>query len=68
MAPHKFRIGQTVLFSQRAMPGVPRSHDGQESYKVMRLLPADGNFLQYRIKGAVRNQERIVTEDELRSF
>jgi hypothetical protein len=66
MHQHKFKVGQAVLFSQRAIIGVPRTPDEQESYNVLRLLPADGKYLQYRIKGAVLGQERMATEDELR--
>jgi hypothetical protein len=61
MATHKFKINQTLTFSQRRI-GNPT---GNQSCKVVRLLPLEGGELQYRIKCTYDNVERIVKESQL---
>jgi len=68
MSQHKFNVGQKVTFFQRAIGELPGSGDpvaSPEPYEVTRLLPAVGWEFQYRIKGAAKGQERVVTESEI---
>ena len=61
MAPHKFAIGQTVLF----LPDRQQLSSGRGRFKVMLLLPETANVLQYRVKSQVDGHERVVREDQL---
>ena len=58
---HKFQIGQTVYFTSR-----PLGHmavDG--TYRIVKLLPSDGDEHQYRIKSANEAFERVAKESQL---
>ena len=58
---HKFRVGQTVFYTSS-----PISRPGASgSYKVVRLLPSDGDDYQYRIKHAGEAFERVAKESQL---
>jgi hypothetical protein len=58
---HKYRVGQTVLYTSS-----PISRPGASgSYKVVRLLPSDGDDYQYRIKHAGEAFERVAKESQL---
>lgn len=58
---HKFCVGQTVLYTSS-----PISRPGASgSYKVVRLLPSDGDDYQYRIKHAGEAFERVAKESQL---
>ena len=57
---HRFKIGETVRVSQSANPNISRN-----SYKVVRLLPAEGRDFQYRLKSVIDGQERVVRESDL---
>jgi hypothetical protein len=58
---HKFRVGQTVFYTSS-----PISRPGATgSYKVVRLLPSDGDDYQYRIKHAGEAFERVAKESQL---
>lgn len=58
---HKFRVGQTVFYTSS-----PISRPGASgSYKVVRLLPSDGEDYQYRIKHAGEAFERVAKESQL---
>ena len=47
---HKFRVGQTVLYTSS-----PISRPGASgTYKVVKLLPSDGDDYQYRIKNPAK--------------
>lgn len=61
MKGHKFTVGQTVYFNSGSMgrPGV------SGSYKIVRLLPSDGDDFQYRIKSAGEAFERVAKESQL---
>jgi hypothetical protein len=61
MARHKFRVGQLVDFAP-PRPGVVPS--GRQ-YEIVRLLPANGGELQYRVKSKSEPFERIAKESEL---
>ena len=61
MSDHKFKVGQSVLYSsgpfgRGATSGV---------YKVTHLLPPQGDDHQYRIKSSDEPHERVVKESEL---
>jgi hypothetical protein len=61
MATHKFKVDQTLMFSPRRI-GYPQ---GDQSCKVVRLMPIEGGEFQYRIKCNYDNVERIVKESQL---
>jgi hypothetical protein len=58
---HKFHVGQAVYFTAGTMsrPGA------SGSYKVVKLLPSDGDEHQYRIKSAGEAFERVAKESQL---
>ncbi len=58
---HKFHVGQAVYFTAGTMsrPGA------SGSYKVVKLLPSDGDEHQYRIKSADEAFERVAKESQL---
>jgi hypothetical protein len=58
---HKFRVGQTVLFTSS-----PITRPGASgAYKVVSLLPSDGDDYQYRIKNSGEAFERVAKESQL---
>ena len=63
MALHKFRVGQSLLFSPKRIG----HQSGNQSCKVISLLPVEDGELQYRIKCTYDNIERIAKESQLLS-
>jgi hypothetical protein len=58
---HKFRVGQTVLYTSS-----PITRPGASgAYKVVKLLPSDGDDYQYRIKNSGEAFERVAKESQL---
>ena len=58
---HKYQVGQTVFYTSS-----PISRPGANgSYKVVRLLPSDGEDYQYRIKNPGEAFERVAKESQL---
>jgi hypothetical protein len=58
---HKFEIGQTVFYTSR-----PLGHMAANgSYRIVKLLPSDGEDYQYRIKSATEAFERVAKESQL---
>ena len=58
---HKYRVGQTVLFTSS-----PITRPGASgTYKVIKLLPSDGDDYQYRIKNPGEAFERVAKESQL---
>jgi hypothetical protein len=58
---HKFRVGQTVFYTSS-----PITRPGASgSYRVVRLLPSDGEDYQYRIKHSGEAFERVAKESQL---
>ena len=57
----KFHVGQSVYFTNGTMakPGA------SGSYKIVRLLPTDGDEPQYRIKSPGEAFERVAKESQL---
>jgi hypothetical protein len=62
---HKFHIGQLVEF--RPKKGSPIS-SARGAYEVLKQLPEREGELQYRIKSAVEEHERVAFESELRAL
>lgn len=58
---HKFAIGQTVYYTSGTI-GRPGASG---TYKVVKLLPSDGDDYQYRIKSAGEAFERVAKESQL---
>ena len=61
MSQHKFKVGQLVDY-HAARLGIPAS---SREYKIIRLLPAEGIDLLYRIKSPSETFERVAREREL---
>jgi hypothetical protein len=58
---HKFKVGQSVSFTSG-----PFGRGGTSGiYKVVQLLPPEGDDYQYRIKSASEPHERVVKESQL---
>jgi hypothetical protein len=62
---HKFHIGQLVEF--RPEKGA-RVSSARGAYEILKPLPERDGELQYRIKSAVEEHERIALESELTAF
>jgi hypothetical protein len=60
MSQHKFKVGQVVAYNPGRL-GMSASRE----YKVLRLLPAEGGELLYRIKSIGETFERVAKEREL---
>ena len=61
MALHKFKVGQSLVFSPRRIG----NRDGSHACKVVQLMPVEDGEYQYRIKCTYENSERIVKESQL---
>lgn len=61
MSQHKFRVGQLVDYN----PGRMGMSASAREYKILRLLPPEGNDLLYRIKSIGEAFERVAKEREL---
>ena len=61
-AGHKFNLDQVVDYGPKGASefSVPRS-----AYKLRKLLPERDGELQYRIKNAAEDHERVAGESEL---
>ena len=61
-AGHKFNLDQVVDYGPKEASkfSVPRS-----AYKLRKLLPERDGELQYRIKNAAEDHERVAGESEL---
>jgi len=62
MSRHKYKVGQAVDFSPGGRWGLPAA---SREYKILRLLPFEGDDLLYRIKSSAETFERIAKEREL---
>lgn len=68
MREHKFKVGQKVKLFPRLFSLSPQDGDrvaSIQTYQIARLLPTDGADPRYRVKGASKRQDRIVTESEI---
>jgi hypothetical protein len=58
---HKFEIGQTVSFTSR-----PLGHMAANgNYRIVTLLPSDGDDYQSRITSSTEAFERVAKESQL---
>jgi hypothetical protein len=58
LMPHKFKIGQLVIFK-------PSAHKRSGTYAVTKQLPHNGTEFEYRIKGVNEPHERVARESDL---
>ena len=58
---HKYAVGQSVYYTAGMANGAAVSG----SYRVVRLLPPDGEDFQYRIKSMSEAYERVARESQL---
>ena len=58
---HRFHVGQAVYFTAGTM-GRPGASG---SYKIVKLLPSEGDEHQYRIKSPGEAFERVAKESQL---
>jgi hypothetical protein len=56
----KFAIGQNVVMKQSAVHRAPT-----DTFEITRLLPAEGDNPQYRIRSLLDGHERVVVESDL---
>ena len=61
MNNHKFKVGQTVNYAPRFIGTV----SANAIFKITRLLPAEDDELQYRIRSASEPYERVAKESQL---
>jgi hypothetical protein len=61
LTTHKFQVGQSVYFTSGTM-GRPGASG---SYKIVKLLPLEGDDYQYRIKSTGEAFERVAKESQL---
>ena len=58
---HKYTVGQTV----RYMAGPLNRATADGSYKIIKLLPPEGDEHQYRIRNTEEAFERVAKESQL---
>ena len=58
---HKYTIGQNVRYTS----GPFGRFGASGSFKIVKLLPPEGDDFQYRIKSAAESYERVAKESQL---
>lgn len=58
---HKFQVGELVHFT----PGRFHVRTALGQYRVVRLLPAEGDENQYRLKSVLDGHERVAQESQI---
>jgi hypothetical protein len=58
---HKYAVGQTVQY----IGGIFGRSRSSGSFKIIKLLPSDGDDFQYRIKSMDEPYERVAKESQL---
>ena len=61
LVSHKYKIGQSVRYNS----GAARRAGSNASFKIIRLLPSEGDHQQYRIKSASEPHERVAKQSQL---
>ena len=61
MGSHKYKIGQSVHYTSNVLHRFGAVGD----FRIVRLLPPEGDELQYRIKSPAEAHERVVKESQL---
>jgi hypothetical protein len=64
MTAHKYKVGQSVEFKPGRRSAISTS---SFNYKIVRLLPVQGEDPLYRIKSVGEPFERVASERELSS-
>jgi hypothetical protein len=62
LSDHRFKVGQSVKYYAS---GPRRELKSSSVYKIMQLLPGEGDERLYRIKSADEPHERVAREMEL---
>lgn len=60
MANYKYKVGDIVTFTRTS-----RDNAASGDYEILRLLPFEGDKIQYRIKSMHENYDRVVGEEQL---
>jgi hypothetical protein len=60
MKNHKYKVGDLVRFTRTSRDNAPSG-----DYEILRLLPFEGDRIQYRIKSMHENYDRVVGEEQL---
>lgn len=58
---HRFKVGQNVRYTSNMLRYFRQSAE----FRVVKLLPAEGNEQQYRIKSTTEPHERVAKESQL---
>ena len=58
---HKYKIGESVHYTSNVL----RRFGAIGHFRVVKLLPAEGDELQYRIKSPSEAHERVAKESQL---
>jgi putative ribosome biogenesis GTPase RsgA len=61
---HKFAVGDRVSF----VAGKFDTNVTRGTYLIVRTLPRTNQGVQYRVKNALDNHERVLDEDQLRAI
>ncbi len=58
---HKYKVGQSVHYTSNVL----RRFGAVGDFRVVKLLPPEGDELQYRIKSPTEPHERVAKESQL---
>ena len=58
---HKYKVGQSVHYTSNVL----RRFGATGNFLIVKLLPPEGDELQYRIKSAAEPHERVAKESQL---
>ncbi len=61
MDSHRYRVGQSVHYTSNVL----RRFGATGDFQIVKLLPPEGDELQYRIKSATEPHERVAKESQL---
>ena len=61
MDSHRYRVGQSVHYSSNML----RHFAAAGSFRIVKLLPPEGDEQQYRIKSPTEPHERVAKESQL---
>jgi hypothetical protein len=64
LGDHRFKVGQSVKYSH-GVGGLRRPSGSGGIYKIIQLLPAEGDEWLYRVKSADEPHEHVAKEAEL---
>jgi hypothetical protein len=63
-AQHRYAVGQTVYYF--ASPTNPYRSSG--AYRIVRLLPMSGPYLQYDVRSTLEDFDRVASEWQLNTY